>query len=298
MVTLIRLVLALGLAFFASSASRAEDRPSMAVFPTIVAEILRNQFGDGKLDPQELTRQIEQSVRATRRFTLFERSGEILRHSVLLEQDFAQGGQALRNAAEAGKLQNVRFIAQPIVVHANIDVRRMQREERPGQYVYNATGSLAVTVKILDTTSGEIMYQTTKEAVLRPGNDAAENIYGVADEPLVRAAVWRALAADASNELTNAVVGTLFPIQVMQVQGSDIFVNRGEGAGISVGEHYQLFSVGAPLIDPATNEKVGNTEELVGDVDVMRVTPHFSVVQLKAAAHGTIKAGDILRPAP
>jgi hypothetical protein len=84
----------------------------------------------------------------------------------------------------------------------------------------------------------------------------------------------------------------------MRAQGGDIFVNRGEGGGISVGERYQLFSVGAPLIDPATNEKLGDAEDLLGDVEIVRVNPRFSVAHARASLSREVKSGDILRPAP
>ena len=258
MVNLKRLATVIILSLIVSPSAFADERPSMAVLPAIASDVVRSQFSDGKLDLQELTRQIQEAVRATRRFSLFERSGEILRSSVLLEQDFAKAGQALHNAAEAGKLANVQFIVQPIITYSSVAVRRMQQEERPGQYRYSASGSLVVTVKLLDTTSGEIMFQTTRETALPQANIVGARQSGPEDEPLVRGAAWQALATDEAGRLTNAVVGSLFPIQVMMVQGADIFINRGEGAGISVGEHYQMFSVGAPLIDPATNEKLGD----------------------------------------
>ena len=162
MVNLKRLATAIGLSIILATPLIAEERPSMAVFPAIPSDVVHSQFGEGKLDPQELTRQIEEAVRATRRFSMFERSGQILRDSVLTEQEFAKAGQALRNAAEAGKLNNVQFIAQPLITHVSVAVRRTPQEEKPGQYRYSASGSLAVTLKVLDTTSGEIMFQTTR----------------------------------------------------------------------------------------------------------------------------------------
>ncbi|MCW2318984.1 hypothetical protein M2322_004553 [Rhodoblastus acidophilus] len=281
-----------------SSPAFADERPSVAVFPTIASDVVKDQFGAGKLDAQELTRQIEESIRATRRFSMFERSGEVLRNSVLLEQEFARAGQALHNAAEAGKLNNVQFIAQPLVTSVNVSVRRYQQEERPGQYRYNATGSLAVTTKVLDTTSGEIMYQATRNVELPASTTATAGFSGPTDDLLAKAAAWRALATAAAGKISNAVVGSLFPIQVMTIQGGDIFVNRGEGAGIATGERYQIFSVGVPLIDPATKEKIGDAEELLGDVEIVRTTPRFSVARAKAALHGEAKAGDVLRPVP
>ena len=282
----------------AYSPLHAEERASLAVFPALIADAARPSFGEGKLDAQELTQQIEEAVRATRRFAIFERSAAILQNSVLLEQEFAKGGQALNNAAEAGKLANVKFIAQPIITQVNISVRKMQNKETPGQYRYVAKGSITVRIKVLDTTSAEIVFQTTRDVILRQDNDVGTRQSGARDEHLVENAAWRSLTSETAARLANAIVGSLVPIQVVQVQDTDIFVNRGEGGGIFAGEIYQIFSIGEPLIDPATNEKLGYTEKLLGEVEIFRVNPRFSVARAKAPLTGQVKPGDVLRPPP
>jgi hypothetical protein len=288
----------IGIVAFAGSPLHAQERASLAVFPAVIADSARPSFGEGKLDAQELTRQLEETLRSTRRFSMFERSAEILMKSVRTEQEFAKGGQALNNAAEAGKLNNVQFIVQPIITQASISVRKMQLEETPGQYRYMASGSLNVTIKVLDTTSAEIMFQATRDVALRPDNQVGSRQSGAHDENLVLGAAWRALTTDAAARLTNSIVGSLSPIAVVGVQGADIFVNRGEGGGIFTGETYQIFSVGEALIDPTTNEKLGNAEELLGVVEISRVNPRFSVARAKATLTGKVKPGDVLRPPP
>jgi hypothetical protein len=103
------------------------------------------------------------------------------------------------------------------------------------------------------------------------------------------------MAKDAAIKLTNAIVDERFPIQVMQTQADDIFVNRGEGGGIVVGDIYQLVSVGESLIDPATKENLGSAEATLGEVQVTRVNPRFSIVKAITLLAGRVKAGDILR---
>lgn len=298
MVKFLSILLAVTALVAGGASVRAQDLPSLAVFPAISTDTVRSQFGDGRLDAQELVRQLEESLRATRRFSLFERSGEILMKSVRLEQDFAQGGQALANVAQAGKLANVQFIVQPLITLASVSVRRTQREEAPGQFRYSVSASVTVSVKVLDTTSGQIMFQTTREAALPVLNEAGSRQTGAGEEPLVRATAWRMLSTDVAARLTNAVVGSLFPLQVVQAQGSDIFVNRGEGGGILTGETYQLFSAGEALIDPVTKEKLGDAEQLLGEVQIIRVNPRFSVARAKSTLSGPVKAGDVLRPLP
>jgi hypothetical protein len=276
----------------------AQERASLAVFPAIIADAARSSFGEGKLDAQELTQQIEESLRATRRFAIFERSKVILQNSVLLEQEFAKGGQALANAAEAGKLANVQFIAQPVITQFNIFVRKIQNEETPGQYRYAAKGSLNVRIKVFDTTSAEVVFETTRDVILGPDNDVGTRQTGAHDEHFVLNAAWHSLTRDAAARLGNAIVGSLDPIQVMQTQDADIFVNRGEGGGIFPGETYQIFSIGEPLINPVTKEQLGNTEKLLGEVEIFRVNPRFSVARPKTPLTGQVKPGDVLRPPP
>jgi hypothetical protein len=282
----------------AHSPSYADERASLAVFPTLLLDAARSLFDQRKLDARELTQQLEETLRATRRFAIFERATEILQNSVLREQDFAEGGEALRNFAERGKLANVQFIALPIITQMNISVRKIQSEEIPGQYQYRSKGFLNVRVKILDTTSAEIAFQTTRDVAISPDNDAGTRQTGPHDEYLVFDAAWHSLAHDAATQLTNSVVGSLSPIQVLQAQAADIFVNRGEGGGIVVGEIYQIFSVGDALIDPVTHEKLGYAEKLLGEVEIVRVNPRFSVARARKPLVGEVKPGDVLRPLP
>ncbi len=93
---------------FAHSPLDAQERARLAVFPALIADSARPSFGEAKLDAQELTQQIEEALRATRRFAIFERSAKILQNSVLLEQEFANW-----NSLKAGK----RSIMRPKLVN-------------------------------------------------------------------------------------------------------------------------------------------------------------------------------------
>jgi hypothetical protein len=198
-----------------------------------------------------------------------------------------------------GKQNNVKFILQPQITNMTLSVRRTPIEEYPGKFSYSATGSVAVTAKLLDTTSGQIMFQTTQDATLDSGNEVGKMTSGPSDNTSVAVAAWRAMAKDAASKLTSAIDGYVFPLlEVMQAQADDIFVNRGEGSGIAVGDIYQIFSVGEALIDPVTKDSLGAAEALLGEVQVARVNPRFSVVKAIAPLAGPVKRGDILRPRP
>lgn len=297
----IRSFIALALALGFSSApalAQAPDLPKLAVFEAATTPAAKARFGELSLDAGELTRQIEEGLRAARRFDVIERSKTVMEEAIAAEQELALDRNFDKSAVEFGKRAMVQFVVYPMVTFLNLSVRRSPMDEAPGRYRYAATGSVAVTTKVLDTTTGQLVYQATRETALPTPNEVGKGVTGANDNSIVVGDGWRALARVTAGQITNAIVGSLFPVQVMQASGADIFVNRGEGAGINVGDVFQLFSVGEALIDPVTKEKLGEAESHLGDVQVVRVTPKFSVVRALAPLSATPKAGDVARPAP
>jgi hypothetical protein len=278
--------------------------PTIGVYAAVVAPSVKKAADTLRVDTQEMTRQIEEGLRATRRFKLIERDSEVMKETIITEQEFAktvntEGGRAKGNDIETDQLNNIGFLIRPMIVSLNLTAKKMPQDEDPGKYRYTCTGSVSVTIKLLDTTSGEIKFQTTKESSSQQANKplaaACRNVTSE-DQNAAVVDAWRALARDGAQKITNAVVGSLFPIQVMQMRGADIFVNRGEGGGINIGDVYEIFSAGEELIDPVTKEKLGDAEEFLGDVEIVRVNPKFSIARPKSRLAGPpVKAGDILR---
>jgi hypothetical protein len=278
--------------------AQAPDLPKLAVFEAATTPAAKAKFGELSLDAGELTRQVEEGLRASRRFEVFERSKIVMEETIASEQELAADPNFDKSAVAFGKRAMVQYVVYPMVTFLNLSVRRSSMDEAPGRYRYAATGSVAVTTKVLDTTTGQLVYQATRETALPTPNDVGKGVTGANDNSIVIGDGWRVLARTTAGQITNAIVGSLFPVQVMQASGADIFVNRGEGAGINVGDMFQLFSVGEALIDPVTKEKLGEAETHLGDVQVVRVTPRFSVVRAVSPLAAPPKAGDVARPAP
>ncbi len=272
------------------SAAQNDDRPSVAVYPTIVIDQSKDVVSKLNVDIQEVTRQLEEGLRATRRFKMFERSSTVMEASVLKEQDFATNSRALGDAAEFGKLNNVGLLVQPIITGYSVQGGSRELPDFPGKYVSNHKAMLSVTVKVLDTTSGEIKFQTTQTGDFSTSSGVSDGRMGPPSKD-----AWNGIAKTASLKITNAIIGYIFPVLVIKVNPKDIFVNRGEGGGIAVGEAYDIFSAGEDMIDPVTKENLGSAETLLGRVKVERVNPKFSVVSIVGKLSETPKIGDILR---
>lgn len=289
----------LGAFFAVSHVQAADDTPSLGVYPVYATKALKTNIETAKIDTQELARQIEESVRATRRFRLIERDKEVMQNSLFVEQQMV-AAKTDPSLKEANFPADIDYVIQPIVVSFTVSIRKAPQEEDPNKFRYSCSGAAAVTIKLLNPSkgekSGEIKYQTTRETALKTTANACKNIT-TNDDTAAMVETWRVMSKDLALKITNAAVGYIFPILVMQVRGDDIFINRGEGAGINVGEDYQLFSVGEELIDPATNESLGSEEIHLGEVKIVRVNPKFSIARVPEGKtlKDKPKAKDVLR---
>jgi len=289
----------LGGLLVASSAGAADDMPALGVYPVYATKALEKNISSRNIDTQELARQIEESVRATRRFRLIERDKEVMQKSLFVEQETvaAKGNQPMNELKFPAEID---YLIQPIVVSFTMSISKEPQEENPNKLRYSCSGAAAVTIKLLipqkGAQSGEIKYQSTRETALKSTANACKNIT-TNDDAAATVEAWRVMSRDLAQKITNAAVGYIFPVLVMQMRGDDIFINRGEGAGINVGEIYQIYSVGEELIDPATNESLGSEEMLLGEVKITRVNPKFSIAQVVEGKtlKDKPKAKDVLR---
>jgi Curli production assembly/transport component CsgG len=93
----------------------------------------------------------------------------------------------------------------------------------------------------------------------------------------------------------NAILESIFPVKIASVEGRNVILNRGKGAGIKVGAIYNVFSQGRKVIDPDTGDVLGSSETEVGQIQVSTVLPRFSKgLVIKNTAE--LKPGAICRP--
>ena len=278
----------LGVLCFAAGAW-AQDKPSIAVYPAILGPSVTN-FPENSIDIQELTRRLEEALRATRRFRLFERDENVLK-KWKLEGDIAESALAREYSTEFGKLNNVGLIVQPMIVGFDLSSKFAPVDGLEGMYQRTDSGMLIVTSKVLSTTTGEIKYQITIEDGFSRGPTVVEGKGSVG----VDKNDWIEIAGSSGVKSATSIVNAIFPIQVMLFQSNMLFLNRGEGGGIQVGDELQLFSAGEDLIDPATKENLGPAEIPIGMVRVVQVKPKTSTAIPIGELMIPPKSGDIVR---
>jgi hypothetical protein len=262
-------------------------RPTVAVYPAIHGTAATDPGRNG-LDSQELTRRLEEALGSTRLFRLFERDQEAQK-AIFEEQDLAKSDRARGNAAEFGKLYNVALIVQPFISEFRFGASFSEVAGLPGMYSRIDSGRLVVVFRVLDTTSGEIKDQHTAEAGFASKAKVLQEKTGGPGPEL-----WIQLVDEVSRKGADAISSS-WPIKVVVYENDQLFLNRGEGAGLKIGDDYTLFATGESLIDPDTQRPLGRTELPIGKVKVVRIGPMYSVAERIGELKKVPKKGDILR---
>jgi hypothetical protein len=153
----------------------------------------------------------------------------------------------------------------------------------------------SIVGKIYDSSTGKLL----ESANFQTGNDEFKQIqmersYVVKDGELsdeMMIAVSRSMA----EKIANHVVDILFPAKVLVKRDNTVTINRGEGAGVAEGDTFNVYALGAELIDPDTKESLGREEVKVGKVKISQVNPKTSMATILEDTG--IDAGAVLRKA-
>lgn len=220
--------------------------------------------------------QLIDRINATRKFEIVGRSDL---KDVLQEQDLAGSGNvdALdKKAAQAGKLAGAKYILVTTLDDfedsterlelANLKKTMMKRKIR-----------LSTLAKIYDSTTGKLLesanIQTLKKDDRTDAVEVAKNAE-LTDELLL------ATVREVAEKVASRMADVIFPAKVLIKRDKQITINRGEGAGVEVGQMWNVFAVGEELIDPDTKESLGKEEVLVGKAKIISVQPKTSSAEI------------------
>lgn len=155
-----------------------------------------------------------------------------------------------------------------------------------------ATASLitemAVDIKVVDASTGEIRRAETAEAMVKSAGGMATGSFATAKgagDPL--ADVQRM----AAKKVASLIATSIFPIEVVK-GGSVIYLNYGSSI-LDQGDILAVFQPGEELIDEATGLNLGSEEIFLGKLQVTSTTDKFSKAKL-LEGEGPTK-GDLVR---
>ncbi|MBR2216270.1 MAG: hypothetical protein IJ849_11035 [Selenomonadaceae bacterium] len=184
-------------------------------------------------------------------------------------------------AVEMGKA----FGAQQVVV-GKITMVKTKKNQTRGFFNKVRSGfdtpyrtNIALELRLVDCQDSHVVLAKTVDGD-RGGNDEESSLYNAcrhAAEVFMRAV-----------QVANPFTG-----RVIEIQGSDIYIDQGENSGIRKGEELLVVREGTPLM--SGGQIIGMTQTEVGKVKVTAVNGEFSVC--RAAGSFDIQKGDVVKRA-
>ncbi len=268
-------------------ANAAEDKYRVAVSDLVIGKSVSSTNAK-IIQNSELLKEIENAIRNSRKFELLSRDSNVLA-KIRTEQNFANGELTEKDGAvEEGKIKTAQSLIIVEVTNFSLghNAKKMPRVEK---YEVSDSANIKLTVQLVDTTSGSINISFPVEASastpVRVSNSTSGN-----PSSLVPGIIKKL-----SEQITTKMFDAIYPISVVAVSGKDIYVNRGQDSGISVGQLFDIFEKGESIIDPDTGEELGTTESELGVAKVVSIKPKTTILEMKNGDISRVKKGNLAR---
>jgi len=242
------------------------------------------------LNLPKLLAEMEASLQAARKFEVLSREKSNL-IAIREEQEFAKSDLTKGNAAREGALENADYLVIPTVQDFVFYRSIKPVPNLVDKYIREDSGRLEINAQILDTSTGAIkttfyMKATfgTKEKVVNSRSGAPSSTH------------FTNMAKKVSAQMADQLVDTVFPMQVLNSQNKQVWINRGKDGGLKVGDVLNVYRPGVELVDPDTGESLGSAEAFLAEVKVVRVNPKFTIAEVSGKdLSEPLQKGDILR---
>lgn len=159
---------------------------------------------------------------------------------------------------------------------------------------------VAMDLRLIDAATGEILFSEkissqSKTFGLSLGVDYKKGSIGT--DHFSKTPLGKAIG-DTATEAAGFIAQQLYDVnwmgQVIDSQGSQVFVNAGADAGVKVGDTFTVSNVARELIDPSSGIVLGKIERNLGEVRVEAVNDKYSIARI--AGNFQVQRGDLLRP--
>jgi curli biogenesis system outer membrane secretion channel CsgG len=146
-----------------------------------------------------------------------------------------------------------------------------------------------VTKRVLRLSAVGKIYDAKTTKLIKPANfQVLKNIIDekqseVGEDGDLSDSILVEMSRDMSEKIAAELIDIGFPARVVDVDGTEVTINRGKGSGIAVGQVWEVFSAGKKIIDPDTGEVLGSREKLVGRVRVTHVFEKLANAQLEGS---------------
>ena len=199
-------------------------------------------------------------------------------NSLLEEQHLGASGVVTQeSAAKAGKMLGVELAVIGTITEFGYKKRTtggLLKKAGIGADVGQFTATIAVDIRIVNTTTGEILKAETvrrQKSAMSLGlstDSYAFDSESQFDESLVGKAV-RAAIDDVVKLMDAQGGGGTWEAKIVLAKEGEVVISSGQEAGVKIGDKYVVYRPGEELTDPDTGESLGADETKVGVIEVV-----------------------------
>lgn len=275
----------LGVAFVC----QAVEKPAVAIKEAKIADSV-SQSTRKYLNLEKLLAEMEASFLATRKFDVVSRNKSSM-EAIREEQRFSESDLTAGDAAPSGELQNADFLIIP-EVHRFAFYRKTHKVPNlQNKYFKRDHGTLEMNAQIVDTKTGQIKATFSLKDSFSTPEEMVNESGGVPNRKN-----FTKLAKGVSAQMADQFIAVVFPVEIISLKGSKVYLNRGQDGGFTKGDLLNVYSKGEVLIDPQTGENLGSAEEYIGQIKISRVNPKFTIATiLQDKLEGEMSVGCIIR---
>ena len=238
--------------------------------------------------------QLAERFNSTRKFKVIARSDL---DKILIEQGLSISGNV--NPADPKaipfKIKGLDYLLVMSIDHFQDHTKTVVYDALNAKAIIR-TIELSAIGKLYDTTTGELAEATNLQVAQesRVGAKGNETEDGKLSDSLLVT-----VAKEMADRMANRVADVIYPAKVLKRTGRQVTINRGDAAGVVIGQVWNACSVGEVLKDPDTGEILGREENIIGKVTIVGVLPKTCTAEVvEEKTDGIINPGVILRVPP
>lgn len=272
-----------------------EKQPTIAILPFKVgANTSISEIGQVRITREivenEFTNQLNEFLVRSRKFNVLNRTdmNRIMDENKLTESEWAQPGQEQR----VGKLLVADYLVTGNINRLEFNLIK-QDIKITGETAPRLVATFKTQYRITEVATGKMVAAGQITEVLRSADVRRE-------VPVQERRDWTMsdykdmLFNKAAVRVGNDVLAGIYPVKIASVDGSEVIINRGDGAGMAQGQIYSVFNVGEAVIDPDTGENLGSAERKIAEISVTTVNPKFSKARIISQT-GEVQSGAVCR---
>ncbi|MGE4407995.1 hypothetical protein [Pseudomonas sp.] len=264
----------------------ADSRRSLAVLPFHVDRASFSLLGDNvpaaKVE-SELRNRILDLFTQSRRLNVLDREfgAEFQQEKAIWVGDDA----ALAEQARAGNVLGADYI-----VVGNLRALRSTRSVKTlqltGETITSYSGTAQLDYKIILAATRQVKWSDSVSISFNDGG-----IRGLLGK---YGSSQAGMTAELATRLVEGALSNIYPMRVVAINGKTVVLNQG-GKTLKAGDKLSVYFLGEEMFDPYTKESLGQMEEKVADIQVVRVNAKTTYAKIVGGDAELVETGAIVR---